>query len=342
MKRSELESMTKRALLMMARERGLRRYWGLRKAELVDALLAAVAGDEESAEGSRSELEGAVSEGAAPGVAAVAAPVVGVSGAGLAVADPGAGAATPAGVGVAGGAGVDSSSAERLYPDVDPAGRRAQKFRRREARPAAPADLPGDGELPESYGFNRVFLTARQPDLLYFYWEITDELAASLALEGDGVSLGIQLVVLDESGGEHLVHRLRFGPRSGEYYLPLSMPDARLRAYLGVFRGEEFVELARTGVVPVPRLRPGTEPVRFVTIPLERPMAELIELVSSDSPVEGELSERMAALQERGESLPFPAPRPAEVWPASAGGEPLVAPPVSLDEGVSSPPGWRR
>lgn len=159
------------------------------------------------------------------------------------------------------------------------------------------------GELPESYGTNRVYLVARDPYWFYAYWDISRErLAEAREAARDGQ---IFLQVCETNGA--CVQQIMVPGEARNWFIYAGRPGIELFAELGYFNSEGIFEtIGRSPVGRAPKDTPSTDlSARFVTIPMSLSFQQLLELVSGER-FEGEgLAETLARLQERGFEFPF-------------------------------------
>lgn len=159
------------------------------------------------------------------------------------------------------------------------------------------------GELPESYGTNRVFLIARDPHWFYAYWDISRErLAEARAASREG-QVFLQVC---ESGGA-CVQQIMVPGEARNWFIYAGRPGVELYAELGYFDASgAFRSMGRSGLARAPKDAPSDDlGARFVTIPMSLSFRELLDLVAGERHDGEELVETLARLQERGFKLPF-------------------------------------
>jgi hypothetical protein len=124
------------------------------------------------------------------------------------------------------------------------------------------------GDLPWSYGENRVTAVVRDPDSAYLYWEITDEgIAAARARLGPaGVEGWCNLRVYDTTGrdfdgtnaNDYFDIRVERGDR--EYFLMIRRPTSAMHVEVGVKSHEGYFQpIARSGRADFPRSDPSPD-----------------------------------------------------------------------------------
>jgi hypothetical protein len=121
------------------------------------------------------------------------------------------------------------------------------------------------GELPWSYGENRVTAVVRDPDSAYLYWEITDEgLATARSRLGPAGSGGwCNLRVYDTTGrtfdgtNANDYFDIRIDRSDREYFLMIRRPTSTMHVEVGVKSEEGFFQpIARSGRADFPRNDP--------------------------------------------------------------------------------------
>jgi hypothetical protein len=167
------------------------------------------------------------------------------------------------------------------------------------------------GHLPDSYGTKKLFLVARDPHVLFAYWDLSPsqyEQAAHVAHDG---KVFLELYV----PGEGRVQQIHVWDSHKNWYLQANRPDTNFVAQLGYYRPDGgFEVLARSAEVRTPRdtLSPNTD-ARFVTIPFNVPLKELYAMIASQVLPGEELAETLARLQKSNFELPFQARVPREL-----------------------------
>lgn len=174
--------------------------------------------------------------------------------------------------------------------------------------------LPAEdlGELPESYGTGRLFLTARDPYWLYTYWDYSRQQMHDFRRQArDGT---VYLRVCDVTGLDFNGHNapvaqeVGLDPNARDWYIHVGRAGRQYVAQLGFYEpGGRFrvVSTSRVASTPADQLSADTT-ARFVTIPIEIPFSQLVELVRQFLREGGQLADVLARLQEEGYPLPFP------------------------------------
>jgi hypothetical protein len=177
-------------------------------------------------------------------------------------------------------------------------------------------DLPAYeflGYLPESYGTKKLFLVARDPHILFAYWDLSPvqyQEAARAANEGK-VFLEVYVP------GEGRVQQIHIWDTHRNWYLQVNRPDTTFIGQLGYYRQDGgFEVLARSAEVRTPRdtLSPNTD-ARFVTLPISISFRDLYQMIAGQAQPGEELVETLARLQRTNVELPFAARVPRDLTP---------------------------
>lgn len=159
------------------------------------------------------------------------------------------------------------------------------------------------GDLPESYGTKRLFLTARDPYWLFAYWDLSWHQfmdAARAAHDGK-----VFLEVSDATGNR--VQQVQINEHSRNWYLHVSQADATYSARLGYYDHDGgFVAVSNSGTAKTPRdgLHWRTD-TQFATIPFNFTFKELLEMIRAHIKDGEDLGDALARLQDEGFDLPF-------------------------------------
>jgi hypothetical protein len=182
-----------------------------------------------------------------------------------------------------------------------------------------PQDLPDFeflGYLPDSYGSKKLFLVARDPDVLFAYWDLSsDQYQAAVHAAKDG-KVFLELYV----PGEGRVQQIHVWDCHKSWYLQVNRPDTKFVAQLGYYRADGGFEiLARSAEVHTSRdtLSPNTD-ARFVTIPFNVPFRELHDMIAAQALPGEELADTLARLQKLNSKLPFQAHVPRDLTPTDS------------------------
>jgi len=177
-----------------------------------------------------------------------------------------------------------------------------------------PQELPAYefiGYLPESYGTKKLFLVARDPHILFAYWDLNQVQYQEAARAANDGKVFLEVYV----PGEGRVQQIHIWDCHKNWYLQVNRPDTTFVAQLGYYRPDGgFEVLARSAEVRTPRdtLSPNTD-ARFVTIPFHVSFRELYDMIAAQAQPGEELAETLARLQRSDFELPFQARVPRDL-----------------------------
>jgi hypothetical protein len=132
---------------------------------------------------------------------------------------------------------------------------------------ATPLAIDG-GELPWSYGEDRITAIVRDPDSAYLYWEITDGgiAAARGRLGAAGEHGWCNLRVYDTTGrsfdgiNANDYFDVRVGREDREYFLMIRRPASTMHVEVGIKTHEGYFQpIARSGAAAFPRSSPSPD-----------------------------------------------------------------------------------
>src|SRR5471032_1690613 len=167
------------------------------------------------------------------------------------------------------------------------------------------------GYLPESYGTKKLFLVARDPHILFAYWDLNQVQYQEAARAASDGKVFLEIYVPCEGR----VQQIHIWDCHKNWYLQVNRPDTNFVAQLGYYRGDgSFEVLARSAEVKTPRdtLSPNLD-ARFVTIPFSVSFRELYDLIAAQAKPGEELVETLARLQKSDFDLPFQARIPRDL-----------------------------
>jgi hypothetical protein len=196
--------------------------------------------------------------------------------------------------------------------------------------PPAPPTATATTELPEAYGTQQLFLTARDPHWLFAYWDLTHEQLKKY----NGLSVDRHLVLRvyrDALAGEPLA-QIHVHPESRDWFVPVPAAGAKYLADLGYFDARRrWVGIAQSAATLTPPENLSDDmSVRFATIPPEVPFAQLLSMVKSALRQNVPLAEALQQMRAQGfTNLPAPDQIKSE-WTAAQ--EKALAEVVSMDE----------
>jgi len=150
----------------------------------------------------------------------------------------------------------------------------------RETAPDAPLSVSAYenlGELPATYHENVLFLTARDPQWLFAYWDFDWTPYLPGAFRG-GVRQFFLSVMTAEGIEETLVE---IKPEARNWYVPVTKANSAYFAEIGFFQpGGEWHALVKSGVAVTPGdALAGGETAEFATVPAHITFERLLELV---------------------------------------------------------------
>jgi uncharacterized protein len=189
---------------------------------------------------------------------------------------------------------------------------------------------PGGSELPEAYGTQQLFLTARDPHWLYAHWDLSRAQLRqynSLSIDGHLV-LRIYRGSLD---GDPLSD-IHVHPESRNWFVPVPDAGAKYLSALGYYdSARRWVTLACSGATFTPPDSLSDETtLRFATIPQDVPFAQLLSIVKNALREHVPLVEAIQQLRAQGyKGLPAPEQIQSQ-WTAAQ--ERALAEIVSMDQ----------
>ena len=144
---------------------------------------------------------------------------------------------------------------------------------------AEPLFTSDSGELPESYGTQRLLLVARDPHWLYAHWDMTSEqLRKHNTASRDGHL--VLRVFQNEVSGAPIVEQ-HVHPESRNWFLHVGRGATKYVAQLGLYsrKGAWTTVATSAATLTPPDVLSDDTSVRFETIPVEVPFKQLLELV---------------------------------------------------------------
>lgn len=166
-----------------------------------------------------------------------------------------------------------------------PAARRAPARRKR-----AGADIDHLGELPRSYGDDRIFVVAQEPHWLFCYWDYT------LTEKIDG-----PVFLRHGRDGRNAEGEVEVPRESNSWYLSVLEADADYVVELGHYPKGKWKSLTKSAAVLTPRdtLAGLGEPL-FANMPFHVTFQDLVEKLRGEMRKGESLAEALARLQKRG------------------------------------------
>jgi hypothetical protein len=205
-----------------------------------------------------------------------------------------------------------SKPAKRSATAKAPAGGRkvaatTQKPARKAARVSRPkktagADIDNLGDLPRSYGDEKIFVIAQEPHWLFCYWDYT-------------LTEGIEGAVFlrhGREGAERPEAEVPVPAETNSWYLSVRDADADYYVELGHYNGGHWKTLTRSGTVLTPRdtMAGFGDPV-FANMPFHATFQQLVEKLRGEMREGESLAAALARLQGRGD-LPLGRLSPAQ------------------------------
>lgn len=146
--------------------------------------------------------------------------------------------------------------------------------------PLPPSEkFSAEGELPKSYGTQRLFLAARDPHWLYAHWDLTDEQLRSWNARSRDRHLLLR--IHEESDSAKPVQEIHLHPESRHWFVPVARAGVKYVAELGCYLADESwtrVAISSATLTP-PDTISADASANFATIPFELPMEKLLSLV---------------------------------------------------------------
>jgi uncharacterized protein len=142
-----------------------------------------------------------------------------------------------------------------------------------------PAQSFSGGELPESYGTKKLFLTARDPHWLYAHWDLT----RSQQQEFNGLSSDGHLVLRVFNGKVegHPASEIHVHPESRHWFAHVEHAGHSYAAELGYYSelGKWVRVAVSSGTVTPPDAAATESDTEFATIPFDFPFAKLMQII---------------------------------------------------------------
>ncbi|MBI5801605.1 MAG: DUF4912 domain-containing protein [Verrucomicrobia bacterium] len=207
--------------------------------------------------------------------------------------------------------------------------------------PAHAGPVAERGELPETYGTAKLWLTARDPQWVYAHWDLSAGQQGAFNAQSDDGHLVVR-VFETEILGEPLVTQ-HVHPESRNWFIHVGRGGTKFVAQLGYFDRKErwqTIALSAATVTPPDDVSADTS-AEFATLPVEVPFEELVEMVRTIVGQHIPLMEALAQLREQGHpNLPtaetFAAPAAAVAARSNRAGS--GAPQVARGEAAGPAP----
>ncbi len=170
---------------------------------------------------------------------------------------------------------------------------------------------PTEGELPDSYGTQQLFLTARDPHWLYAHWDMSGaQLKKHNALSSDGHL--VLRVLRDEIGGE-VISQIHLHPESRNWFVPVPEAGTKYAAQLGYYdvAGKWIALSSSSPTLTPPDSMSDDSDFRFATIPADVPFEQLLKLVKLALRENVPLAEALQQLRAEGFTN---LPEASQIW----------------------------
>ena len=203
-----------------------------------------------------------------------------------------------------------------------------------------PAQSFSGGELPESYGTKKLFLTARDPHWLYAHWDLTREQQNELNGESTDGHLILRIFAGKIEG--HPAYEIHVHPESRHWFAHVERAGNTYAAELGYYSalGKWLRVAVSSGTVTPPDAAAKEDTAEFATIPYEFPFARLMQIIEDAVRDNTPLAQAIEELRRAGHPdlpryahsihSPVIAPGPTRQWTPDQ--ERALAKIISIDE----------
>jgi hypothetical protein len=186
-------------------------------------------------------------------------------------------------------------------------------------------------ELPEAYGTQKLFLTARDPHWLYAHWDLTREQQLKLNARSAAGHLILRLYAGKVEGRP--ICEIHVHPESRHWFAHVERAGGSYAAELGCCSPAgrwTRVAVSSATVTPPDAVCEEGE-IEFATIPFELPFARLLEIIKAAVGENLPLAQAIEELRRHGHpELPRARKTPASAWTPQQ--EQALARVVNLDE----------
>ena len=196
--------------------------------------------------------------------------------------------------------------------------------------PESHSEAP-DAELPDAYGTQQLFLTARDPHWLYAHWDLTRQQQArcnSRSSDGQLILRIYEGTVEGKLQSEIYVH-----PESRHWFVHVERAASQYAAELGYYQsGGRWIRISVSGATLTPPDNVSAETgIEFATIPIEFPFARLMQIIKKTLTENRSLAQAIEELRRNGHpDLPPVSYSPPSQWTPQQ--EAALAQIVSLDQ----------
>lgn len=135
------------------------------------------------------------------------------------------------------------------------------------------------GELPESYGTKKLFLTARDPHWLYAHWDLTQAQQTALNTESTDGHLILRIYASKIEG--HPLYEIHVHPDSRHWFAHVERAGNSYAAELGYYSalGKWTRVAVSSSTLTPPDAAAKEDAAEFATIPFEYPFARLMQII---------------------------------------------------------------
>jgi len=135
------------------------------------------------------------------------------------------------------------------------------------------------GELPESYGTKKLFLTARDPHWLYANWDLTLEQQKELNASSSDGHLILRIYAGKIEG--HPAYEIHVHPESRHWFAHVERAGNSYAAELGYYSalGKWIRVAVSSGTLTPPDAASSESEAEFATIPFEYPFPKLMQII---------------------------------------------------------------
>ncbi len=142
-----------------------------------------------------------------------------------------------------------------------------------------PVQTFSGGELPESYGTKKLFLTARDPHWLYAHWDLSSVQQKELNAESADGHLILRIYPGKIEG--HPAYEIHVHPESRHWFAHVERAGNSYLAELGYYSalGKWTRVAVSSGTVTPPDAVATEDAAEFATIPYEYPFARLMQII---------------------------------------------------------------
>ena len=135
------------------------------------------------------------------------------------------------------------------------------------------------GELPESYGTKKLFLTARDPHWLYAHWDLTREQQVKLNSQSTDGHLILRVFSGKIEG--HPTNEIHVHPESRHWFAYVERAGHSYAAELGYYSalGKWTRVAASSSTITPPEAASAESGAEYATIPFEYPFAKLMQII---------------------------------------------------------------